>query len=293
MSAVFLVACLVAAAAAATIPREGWVQGGIGESSCDAVCAKIGQTCHEASLRAINLPKFFENVNYRFVNRVNCSDYPTRELPFAPSFNTQNGFCTVGASSSKCGPSKFMSPTVRRICCCSSTGCPSESAKVDCEQSEWSAWSACSASCSGGIVKRQRTTLVAADNGGKACGPFKHTKPCFLLPCPVDCEIAAWAPWGECSKTCAGGFRVRERAVVTPSRFGGVSCPEKKQHEKCNQIPCSSTTTTIPPTTTTSDCPCENGGVCIEVSNSSSTDDDYVCACTEGFIGEHCETSIE
>ena len=54
----------------------------------------------------------------------------------------------------------------------------------------------------------------------------------------VDGVIRDWSEWSECSLTCGGGQRSRERECHGPF-FGGAMCAEHlNETESCNQHPC-------------------------------------------------------
>ena len=46
--------------------------------------------------------------------------------------------------------------------------------------------------------------------------------------CPVvldaDCVIAEWSSWAECSSSCDGGNKVRNRTVTAPATGAGTDC---------------------------------------------------------------------
>jgi hypothetical protein len=57
---------------------------------------------------------------------------------------------------------------------------------MDCEMSEWEAWSECSDKCGGGTRQRTRTVKVKPSNGGTPCGPLVEYEECNTLPCSGD-----------------------------------------------------------------------------------------------------------
>jgi hypothetical protein len=121
----------------------------------------------------------------------------------------------------------------------------------DCTWTGWSVWQACSASCSG---SRSRTREVQdhAALGGKPChggvlemgrcnpDDGESTPPgCPAAGVLVDCEIADWSPWSDCSQSCEGGYKTRQRALLKTPMHGGKACdPNLKEVEACNSEPC-------------------------------------------------------
>jgi len=116
---------------------------------------------------------------------------------------------------------------------CNTQPCP-----VDCVLSDWSPWSACTATCGGGIQTRTRTILVPPANGGAPCGPLVQTQSCNTQPCPVDCVLSDWSPWSACTVTCGGGVQTRTRTVLVPPAFGGAPCGPLVETQPCNTQPC-------------------------------------------------------
>ena len=77
---------------------------------------------------------------------------------------------------------------------CNDSPCP-----VDCIQSAWSAWTACSLTCGSGSQSRARTvTLAARRRGAHSCRPTVGDS-----PCPVDCVTTEWTDWSTAGDAVA------------------------------------------------------------------------------------------
>lgn len=121
---------------------------------------------------------------------------------------------------------------------------------VNCQVSDWSAWSACSASCGGGVQTRTRSITTPAQFGGAACPALSETRACNTQSCapdPIDCQVSDWSDWSACSASCGGGVRVRNRSILVPAQFGGQSCPATQQTEACNILSCTPDPVDPPP----------------------------------------------
>ena len=70
-----------------------------------------------------------------------------------------------------------------------------------------------------------------------------HIKYYFVFNYPVDGEWEGWGRWTECSVTCGGGMRSRERTCHNP-KYGGKACDtdieDGYQEETCNEHECPS-----------------------------------------------------
>jgi hypothetical protein len=113
---------------------------------------------------------------------------------------------------------------------CSSQNCP-----TDCVASNWGAWSACSATCSGFHV-RNRAELRPPASGGKVCSTHRETKPCngaAAAACPLDCVVSSWGGWDNCSVSCSTGANTRRRTVELATKFGGKRCPPLVDTKPC------------------------------------------------------------
>ena len=56
----------------------------------------------------------------------------------------------------------------------------------------------------------------------------------------VDGQWSDWTNWGDCSVTCGGGKRKRNRTCTSPPpQNGGQKCPgPSEEEEACNEQPC-------------------------------------------------------
>ncbi|XP_064470738.1 thrombospondin type-1 domain-containing protein 7B-like isoform X2 [Ornithodoros turicata] len=123
-----------------------------------------------------------------------------------------------------------------------------------CSSFEWitSEWTACvphdGKLCNGGVRHRNATCVRTKDEvpfPSHLC-VLEHRPPVqeeCIMPCPVDCQVTHWAPWGQCLPLIRGGpfpapeegYRVRVRYVETHLRFGGKDCPHLKEVESCDR----------------------------------------------------------
>lgn len=62
------------------------------------------------------------------------------------------------------------------------------------------------------------------------------------MPISVNGNWTEWSSWNECSVTCGGGMKVRERNCSNPiPQYGGESCfGNYSNTELCNEYPCPS-----------------------------------------------------
>uniref|UniRef100_A0A8C5H5Z3 Adhesion G protein-coupled receptor B1-like n=1 Tax=Gouania willdenowi TaxID=441366 RepID=A0A8C5H5Z3_GOUWI len=119
---------------------------------------------------------------------------------------------------------------------CNIAVCPGE--EVDGHWNDWSAWTACSSSCSNGTMQRTRECNGPSYGGSECHGSWKETANCFLKECPVDGRWHAWSTWGSCSKTCGGGVQQRQRVCEGPF-FGGETClGDTREQKRCNEKRC-------------------------------------------------------
>ncbi|CAB3377734.1 Hypothetical predicted protein [Cloeon dipterum] len=143
-------------------------------------------------------------------------------------------------------------------------------AKVDCEVSGWSDWSACTATCGKGWKNKWRKIKVHPKNGGKPCPKRllkrrkckerscdggedeenpEDTQPTWgeALIMPLegnptgggDCKLSQWSPWSPCSQSCgANAMEQRTRNVVSSPWGNGLMCGPRLQRRPCALLPC-------------------------------------------------------
>jgi len=118
---------------------------------------------------------------------------------------------------------------------CMSEGCP-----LDCEWGPWSKWTACSATCAGGSIKRVRDISVHKKNNGSDClGFFEESAVCNNNPCPGSCVWSDWCDWGDCPASCGGAKKESTRARLQEASAGGDPCVGNSTREEiCNTHKC-------------------------------------------------------
>lgn len=112
----------------------------------------------------------------------------------------------------------------------------------DCILGEWDDWTACSAQCGKGQKHRVRRVMRPATSRGKGCeGPMSELFPCEDSQChQQDCRWSDWDEWSDCSCTCGGGVKKRNRVIAVSPRHGGKLCPPEVKSEisPCNTHLC-------------------------------------------------------
>ncbi|XP_027141893.1 thrombospondin, type I, domain containing 7Ab isoform X6 [Larimichthys crocea] len=92
---------------------------------------------------------------------------------------------------------------------------------VNCQLSEWSAWSECSQTCGlEGKMWRQRSVVQASQGDGRPCPTqMEQWKPCPVRPC----YRWQYSPWSECrveSVVCGHGMRYRNLSCFVSDGSG-------------------------------------------------------------------------
>lgn len=119
---------------------------------------------------------------------------------------------------------------------------------IDGGWSEWSKWTDCSKTCSGGIQSRYRNcNNPPSQHGGKQCyGNSNQSKHCSQQPCFIHGEWTEWSNWTDCSKKCDVGQQTRTRLCLNSNlksveqASGILSCTGNETDMRvCFQGPCS------------------------------------------------------
>jgi hypothetical protein len=112
---------------------------------------------------------------------------------------------------------------------CGAVPCP-----IDCQVSWYGDWSACDKSCGDGSQVKMRTVVSVESMGGAACPELATSQNCNRGACPADCVMSSWSAYTECSKECAGGFKIRYRNVTSLPADGGKACGAAEEVLVCN-----------------------------------------------------------
>ena len=168
---------------------------------------------------------------------------------------------------------------------------------------EWSAWSACSATCGSGTQTRSCTSPAAASGGANCSGPQQQS--CNTQSCPVAPVAGGWSDWSACSATCGGGTQTRTCSNSTPTN-DGTACSGVAQ-QSCNTQSCSSSVP-VQPTGASCSCSCCTGSFCTaalvgyaSVTSCSGTDCSARCRSTfstcpaasaSGFLSASCSENV-
>jgi len=126
----------------------------------------------------------------------------------------------------------------------------------ECEVSQWSSWSQCSCTCFG-VQERVREIAQSARGRAEPCNEtLKESQPCNPNPAKnekeddkcsdiphIDCVMADWHGWGNCTRDCGRGQKTRQRSIHVTSSGGGEPCTDTTQETgPCNTQPCTEVT---------------------------------------------------
>jgi hypothetical protein len=118
---------------------------------------------------------------------------------------------------------------------CSRTICPQ-----NCVVSDWTDVGSCSKSCDGGSQLRYRTVVTPVGFDGMSCPPLLDTNECNTAACVSACTVAAWSPFGICTKKCGGGTTTSTRLITgsASTHAAGLQCSALTRTQDCNTQSC-------------------------------------------------------
>ncbi|KAK7913517.1 hypothetical protein WMY93_013728 [Mugilogobius chulae] len=107
-------------------------------------------------------------------------------------------------------------------------------------------WSQCSVECGTGAQQRSVVCLMKSDEGFTIVPPYECSsleRPLSQQSCKLKACGAKWyhTDWSSCSKTCEGGFRVREVRCLSDDKLSSEKCDKTTKpaaKEDCNPEPC-------------------------------------------------------
>ncbi|MGH0115281.1 UNVERIFIED_CONTAM: hypothetical protein FKN15_006709 [Acipenser sinensis] len=107
-------------------------------------------------------------------------------------------------------------------------------------------WSQCSAECGSGTQQREVVCLQKSEDSFTVLQPFECAsleRPLNQQTCSLKACGAKWyhTDWSSCSKSCEGGFRVREVRCLSDDMTTSDHCEAQlrpEERETCNTEPC-------------------------------------------------------
>ena len=113
---------------------------------------------------------------------------------------------------------------------------------TNCQMSQWSSWSTCSAVACGSSGSQYRTRHVLSNPscGGTACPPnIRETTNCDGTT-PVNCVYSPWSTWSACPPSQCEDTQTSRRYIVSKEQCRGTPCnmTALRKTRPCNQTFC-------------------------------------------------------
>ena len=105
----------------------------------------------------------------------------------------------------------------------------------NCKVSEWSSWSACTASCDTNTEGKQTKTRTKTQDKyclGIACGKLFEERTCNRVCCPVNC-VYSWGAWSSC-KGCGTNGQQTSLPVLSQNAKCGGTCVKTDRKRTCD-----------------------------------------------------------
>merc|ERR1740130_2334184 len=96
----------------------------------------------------------------------------------------------------------------------------------------------CDDTLKGGMQSMKREVIVKATQFGSPCPALTSKAPCNQHKCPVDCVLANWTVFSECTKECGGGVESRTRSIAVSPKHAGKACAPLIETRPCNTGSC-------------------------------------------------------
>lgn len=104
----------------------------------------------------------------------------------------------------------------------------------DCELSDWSEWSACTAQCDMGSQTKSRRVLKPARSGGQSCGDTQGKQDCNSHACDVNCLLHDdWSATDDCLTACTPQ---NIEGVLRPANDGSLAMSLSHPHSQRLQL---------------------------------------------------------
>ena len=127
------------------------------------------------------------------------------------------------------------------------TTCPAEevhttqTCSVNCIVGEWSDWTACEVTCSGGCEQTRTRSTILPLNGGLECPVSTESRVCPAGSCPLPVDCVGEFAFSTCSATCGDGTQEGVFHITQQAQNNGIECSINENdiiYRPCNIGPC-------------------------------------------------------